>query len=296
MEKNEKLKQQRLESGSVSGAFPCTVCRPLSSIPFYHRHHSMKTLFNTMLSRKENLVDCIVCKTRHPIRGSDNRLVIFFSTSTVHNVVLEETVSSPNHFNIETICGGTIDLLRRNFSLLYYEEKIPMDVILSAGLNDLNDEADVIMNNIFLFKRDVLGQNKENTFFMIKMLRPPMYCWFPRNGVMPETRGSRPYINMLEKVDSLNDVISKLNKPLGYANQTSFEFLGLRGHKKTRDGQVVVEREHILEQWREFDQGPARCLHLNDKLRLVAFKKIISHITHNLKSRETAEAAEQPQV
>ena len=285
-EKKDRLKKQRLESGSISGTFPCPVCRPLSSVPAYHRHHSTKTLYNTMLSRHENLVDCIVCKTRHPVKSNDNRLIVFFSTSTVHNVALEEKVKSPHHFNIETICGGTIDLLRRNFSLLYYDEEVPMDIILSGGLNDLNDEEDVIMNNIFLFKRDVLGQNKENTFFVIKMLRPPMYCWFPKNGKMPETRGSQPYVNMLGKVDSLNEVISKLNKPLGYTSQTSFEFLGQRGHKRTRDGQEVVEREHMLDRWREFDKGPARCLHLDDKLRVVAFNKVISHIKYRLKSEE----------
>lgn len=286
MENKEKLKKQRLESGSCSGAFPCPVCRPLSSIPTYHRHYSTKTLYNNMLSRQEETVDCMVCKTNHPIKSKEERLIIFFSTSTVHNVVLEEEVKSPHHFNIETICGGTIDLLRRNFSLLYYEEKTPMDIILSAGLNDLKDEEDVIMHNLFLFKRDVLGQNKDNTFYAIKLLRPPMYCWFPKNGTMPEMRGSQPYENMLEKVNRLNDIITKLNKPLGYNSQTSFEFLGLRGHKKTRDGQRVVVHEHMLDRWREYDRGPASCLHLDDKLRVVAFKKIISHIVYNLKGED----------
>lgn len=278
----EEMKQ-RLDYGSASGKFPCPVCRPLSSIPTYHRHHSTKWLYNHMLARQEITVDCIVCKAEHPIKVG-KRLIIFFSTSTVHNVVLDPKVKSPHHFNVETICGGTIDLLRRNFSLLYYDEERPMDVILCAGLNDLEDESDLIIHNLSLFKKNVMDQNRENTFCVIKLLRPPRYCWFPRNGPEPILDGCKPYINMLEKVNYINDVIHKLNNPLGYRGQTSFEYLGLRGHRKIKDGETVVEHEHVLEQWREYLlQGPARCLHLNEKLRVVAFKKIVAHISLKLK-------------
>ena len=285
----EEMKQ-RLDYGSASGKFPCPVCRPLSSIPTYHRHHSTKWLHNNMLARMEDTVDCIVCKAEHPVKN-EKRLIIFFSTSTVHNVVLDPNVKSKHHFNIETICGGTIDLLRRNFSLLYYDEMEPMDVILS--LNDLQDESDLIIHNLSLFKRDVLGQNKENTFCVIKLLRPPKFCWFPRNGMFPIVNGCRPYVNMLEKVDYLNNIIHKLNKPLGYKNQTSFEFLGLRSHKKMKNNEIVVEHEHVLKQWREFLlKGPAQCLHLNDKLRVVAFNKIVAHISQKLKSEDSADSAD----
>ena len=102
----------------------------------------------------------------------------------------------------------------------------------------------------------------------------------------------KPYVNMFEKVDSLNEVITKLNQPLGYTSQTSFEFLGQRGHKRTSDGQEVAEREHMLYRWREFDKGPARCLHLDDKLRVVAFNKVISHISYRLESKDSSKHPE----
>ena len=278
----ENQTRNRHEYGSVSGRFPCQVCRPLSSVPFYHRHHSTRTMLNTMHARDVHTIDCLVCKTAHPTDDTDERLVVFFSTSTLHNIVYEPEVKSPYCFNLETICGGTIDLLRRNFSLLYYQEKRPMDIIFSGGLNDLNDDTDLIVHNLFQFKKEVLEQNKSNTFFIVQMLRPPMYCWFPKNGPPPATRGSRPYANLLPKVDYINEIIAKMNKPLGYPNQTSFEYLGLRSFKKS----TGVVYQHVMPRWREHLQGkgPAMCLHLTDEFRVVAFNKIIGHITNRLKN------------
>lgn len=157
-----------------------------------------------------------------------------------------------------------------------------MDIIFSGGLNDLNDDTDLIVHNLFQFKREVLEQNKSNTFFIVQMLRPPMYCWFPKNGPPPATRGSRPYANLLPKVDYINEIIAKMNKPLGYPNQTSFEYLGLRSFKKS----TGVVYQHVMPRWREHLQGkgPAMCLHLTDEFRVVAFNKIIGHITNRLKN------------
>lgn len=238
--------------GSPTGRYPCPVCEGLSSQPIFHRHHSTKYMYNQLLSKSKDDVDCLTCKVVHPVMLNEERVIIFFSTSTVHNVVLQPDIKSPNHFNVETICRGTIDMLRMNFSLLYYEESRPMDIILSAGLNDLDKTTYYIINELMLFKRNVLQQNPLKTFFVVKMLRPPKYCWFPRNGALPATVGHRTdhYVNKLEVVNVLNMVIDKMNKHLGYKNNVSFEFLGLRGSRKTNEkGEVVEEYEHMLERW-----------------------------------------------
>ena len=61
----------------------------------------------------------------------------------------EPELKNLHSFNIETICGGTIDLIpRRTFSLLFYNERRPMDIIFSGGLNDLDDEEDLIVHNL----------------------------------------------------------------------------------------------------------------------------------------------------
>ena len=57
-----------------------------------------------------------------------------------------------------------------------------MDIMFSGGLNDLDDDEDLIVDNFLQFKREVLKQNKLNTFFIVQMLRPTKYCWFPKNG------------------------------------------------------------------------------------------------------------------
>ena len=157
-----------------------------------------------------------------------------------------------------------------------------MDIIFSWGLNDLDDEEDLIVHNLLQFKREVLEQNNSNAVFKVQMMRPPMYCWFPKNEPPPATRGSRPYVNLLPKVEYINEIIAKMNKPLGYPNQTSFEDSGLRSINKSTD---VAYQQIMSSCWREHlqDKGPARCLHLTDEFRVVAFNKIIGHITNRLK-------------
>ena len=59
----ENQTRNRHEYGSVSGRFPCQVCRPLSSVTFYHRHHSIRTMLNAMHAQDVHTIECLVCKT-----------------------------------------------------------------------------------------------------------------------------------------------------------------------------------------------------------------------------------------
>ena len=59
------------------------------------------------------------------------------------------------------------------------------------------------------------------------------------------TRGSRPYVNLLLKVSTPARLFEK-NKPLGYPNQISFEYLGLGSFKKS----TGVVYQHIMKRLR----------------------------------------------
>ena len=60
-------------------------------------------------------------------------------------------------------------MLRMSFSHLYYKESITTFIILSGGLNDLDKTTDHTINELMLFKRNILQQNPQKTFFVLKL-------------------------------------------------------------------------------------------------------------------------------
>lgn len=271
----------RREYGSPTKHFPCRVCAPLTTIPIYHRHHSTMFFHNTMAQRQEKSIDCPTCKENHPIDSDKKRLIVVFSTSCLHNTFLNNVVKTPFHINIETIAGGTIDLLRCNFAQLYWNVQIPMDVVAVAGLNDVqNLELDQLLDNIVLFKRNVLEQNKSNTFTMARLMRPPKYAWFPNNGPEPKPHYGK-YINHLEKINDLNSLIDKLNKPNGHTGTLGFQNEGTRGHtKRDAEGNRITTYRHMFNQWRE--DRPELMLHLTEEKRAAMFMKLVKFIEMNI--------------
>jgi len=267
--------------GAPSKDFPCRVCTPLQTPRLYHRHHSTKFLYNTLLERGETTVDCATCKHNHPIHMEEERLVIIVSTSTLHNTFLSPTVQSPIHFNLETICGAGVDLLRASWVSLYWDTPVPMDVIVCAGLNDIAhmDHGEFIQL-VCLFKANVIQQNNKNTFVFTGLLRPPKYAWFPANG--PEPPG---YTNHLNKINEINSTLDIFNQFKFHAMQTTigFQTEGTRSRpKRNSEGIMVPHIQHQLSAWREAP-NITHCLHLTDVKRANMLNRIIKFIMHNRK-------------
>ena len=259
---------------------PCFVCRPWSRKPLYHRHFSTKYFYATQLNQNVENVECRTCKHIHQIeREEEKRVIVILSTSTLHNTFLNDAVKSPVHVNLETICGGTIDMLRENWIYQYSQETKPMDIIVVAGLNDLTTlSEEEFVEKIATFKRIVIQQNGTNSFTFAEMLRPPKYAWFPQNG--PEPVG---YINHLEKIDNVNEIIRMLNR----AHKLSFATRGMRTRKKRdNQGNQINLPEHKFTDWRE--PIPAQCLHLNETGRANMFNSIIKFIQLLLNKHSTS--------
>jgi len=279
-----KVYKPMSEYGSPTKWFPCKVCAGLPERVHPHRHHSTKYFHTTLLARGETEVDCPFCKKVHPIIDESERLTIIFSTSTIHNAMFHESVRPKGHLNIETIAGATTDLLRANYSLLYWEEKKPMTVIVSSGLNDMETDIDVFLQTVFLFKKNVLDQNPLNKFYMVKMLRPPKFAWFPatREKIPEYTRagGRQKYENKIDKIDRINSIFDKLNKPNNFSTSVGFQLMGLTIHTKTDPaGKKYKQYSHDLSKWREYDEkGAAQCLHLTEPLRAIMLNKLINFV------------------
>jgi hypothetical protein len=183
---------------------------------------------------------------------------------------------------METISGGTIDMLRASWNQLYYSETKPMNVILVGGLNDIpNYDFARLTHHIILFKRNVKQHNPANLFFVAGMLRPPKYAWFEGNGPEPSLPFGKFYTNHLEKIDQVNEFINSLNVPLRLP-PLSFATMGTRKiMKRDSRGQRYRVIQHQFSAWREYP-NMHMMLHLNDQKRAVMFNRTIRYIEEHI--------------
>ena len=99
------------------------------------------------------------------------------------------------------------------------------------------------MEDVKNWESDVKELNRLNTFRICKLLRPPMFAWFKNNGEVPNAN----YVNLLDKINDINQEIDRLNHKNGFLNVIGFQNNGCRAcNKKTR---------HRFEVWREINMG-----------------------------------------
>jgi hypothetical protein len=280
---NPIYKTLRPEYGNIVKYSACKVCKPLSAIPMRHYHHSTKYFHNTLLARNEGLVNCPTCKVEHLIHQWEERVTVIMSTSSLHNCFLYESVKPEFHVNIESISGGTIDMLRASWVQLYWEESRPMNVIVVAGLNDVpNCDYERITGHITLFKKVVNEQNPANFFLMTGILRPPKLAWFAGNGPEPPLPFGNFYRNHLEKINRVNQFIHELSKQSGVV-PLSFAGMGTRLiSKRDSCGARYRVQQHQFTAWREFPVQHMM-LHLNDQKRAMMYNRTIKHIKDHVK-------------
>ena len=157
-----------------------------------------------------------------------------------------------------------------------------MNVVVIAGLNDIPHlDADKIIHNICLFKRNVIEQNPRNVFLMGGLMCPPKLVWYEQNGPEPVVPFKNGYINHIAKIQEVNNIIMKLNAPL---NLPTFMFsnMGTRTLlKKDSAGNPYRAKQHQFSAWREYP-NQAFMLHLNDTKRANMYNMVIKYIETNL--------------
>ena len=159
-----------------------------------------------------------------------------------------------------------------------------MDIIVISGNNDIpNLDFDKLVQNIVLFKKNVLEQNPANTFTIARFMRPPKLAWFPCNGPEPTPHYGR-YINHLEKINNVNAAIDLINQQNGHVGTLGFQNEGTRGHSKTSpEGIRTTKYKHMFNQWRE-DRNEQK-LHLVEDKRAAMFNKVVKFIECNIRQK-----------
>ena len=263
--------------GNALKTIYCMPCRQRHGVDKYHHHHST-SYFNIRQARFGSDLNCPTCKIRHPIElPPDQKRIILFTSSTLHNVYLDEQVRFPTHIDIESIAGGRIDDLYQAWRSCYNDDK-PQHVVLVAGLNDVvNISLADFEASLNKWNFELLNLNSENTFRVCKMLKPPKLAWLPGNGKPPTPH----YVNYLDKIENMNDIIQKINLYNGHTNVIGFGSEGIRS-SRSKDASGKKMKMHIFSSWREHRSGREKCLHIADKGRVSMLKRLLRYIYANI--------------
>ena len=262
--------------GNALKTIYCMPCKQRHGLERYHHHHST-AYFNQHQSRFGSDVNCPTCKIRHPIQNPAEKRIILFTSSTLHNVYLDEQVRFPSHIDIESISGGQINDLYQAWKACYFDKQ-PQHVVIVAGLNNVERTSlEVFENTLNKWNFDVLNLNPDNTFRVCKLLKPPKLAWLPGNGNPPTST----YVNYLDKIEEMNKTIHKINIYNGHSNVIGFGSEGIRASRK-KDGSGKKMLMHIFSSWREHRDGREKCLHIADKGRVNMMKKLLRYIYANV--------------
>ena len=175
------------------------------------------------------------------------------------------------HVDYVTSPGARIEQLEMMWLIDYGEEKLPMDVLMIAGVNNIrSDSVAKFMERCHSFNATVMKQNSKNTYRVATLLMPPRLCWFEANGPLP----GPGYDNQLEKVEEMNRQLVIFNNDQFAIQHKLYKSVG-NGKAGSRDRAPMFhcfgvrftngEREHRMEKWRE--ELPAMKLHLTNKGR-----------------------------
>ena len=267
--------RQLQRHGNTSKHTRCAPCFERHAIPKFHRHFSTK-YFQEKMAIHSNIYPCPSCKYYH--ENQNDRCVVIYSASTLHDVIFDPAVRLQQHCNIETICGARIQDMYNDWSVAYKKQTQPTDLIVVATANDVPCTSPELYDSLITkWTFELWNQNKESTFRICKMLCPPAKAWFPRDGPVPDG-----YINHLDHINSLNEVIDRQNYMNVNGPVIGFNTEGCRTSRKRKSNDHRGEISHVFGAWRENSQGKTAGYHLTDQNRVLMFKRLITYIKNHL--------------
>jgi hypothetical protein len=225
---------------------------------------------------KELWINCPTCKYSHPVEDGEERRVIIFSSSTLHNCILDRNVRTSRHLDIETICGAKTADLHQTWQATYSSITKPCDIILVTGVNDIpGTPVNELRNILNTWSFELTHQNPTSSLRICRMLTPPAKGWFPANGPLPLTN----YTNYLSMITEVNEMFTNINQLNAHDWVIGFTTEGCRSIARGGERRI----SHNFGAWREISQGKHRCMHLNDRHRVIMLRKLIrfieSHVT-----------------
>ena len=263
--------------GNATKATDCRICMQRFGRKTNHRHHSTVWFRQGAERLHGPSINCPSCKTVHPATLSEDRTIILLTSSTLHNVILNDEVRLPFHMDIESVCGVKIPDLFQAWKAGYKEDIKPQDLIIVSGLNDITTTTPEQFSKVlYLWKVALLTRNPRSTIRVCKLMRPPKLCWLAGDGQAPSN-----FVDYTEKINQINQKITDFNESGGLKNVVGFSLEGIRaGKKRWRNGEPALS--HVWGAWREREQGRDSCLHLAETRRVAVMKRLIRYVTTNI--------------
>ena len=264
---------------------------PLPSMPVYHRHYStreIRILQCVEYSSRNRLYMCPTCELQHHVRP-ETGLNICLGDSQLHEFHLPRepgVICRPDRTHVDwvTIPGATIPTLEYAYQVDYGRYKIPMRVLLVAGVNDLLKGGTITITNSILNLKNIIDEQNQfhpaakNELVVATILNPPKLTWFSDTGPPPPG-----HTNRLEEIGQLNQWIVEFN--LGYGNPTPrFHRFGVKCGRKFVNGASVPLHVHQLKKWRQ-SEAVGDMVHLNDYWRTRLGAAVVHHFESELEKK-----------
>ena len=221
---------------------------------------------------------CPSCKRFHK-NELQCRIKLCISDSVLHKFWNPKRIrfrGDETHIDYISIRGAKINALTEAWEIQYGSDPRPMDILLVAGLKDVEKGREIkkIMLAFEHFVDLVQWQGQqfhpgvENTCVIAPLMYPPKLCWFADNGPPPPN-----FTNHLEKVKTLNTLIEELNDK-SVAKAPNFTTFGLRkSFKRGRD-----RTTHRWSHWRE--EVKAEKVHLKADIKIKMGRQVVKYFRH----------------
>ena len=270
--------------GNTSKHNKCRVCEEHGLVK-YHKHYSTQHARNKLIKAGQTEWFCNSCKTSHKV-AITGRHKIIGTSSTLHTAWVDPSFK-PNRLHIDEISipGAKFKEVADNVIMTYTEKSNPIDVAIISYLNDVKRTAiqefeRQVEEFIEKIKEHEKKHNVENTVAIVRLFKPPSLVRFPLDGPIPKEE-NQEFRNYNIKMNIMGNIIYNINKKHGKVrNCPSLENCGKRRVFKGGRNQD----QHKMELFREELQTEK--LHLNDKEKVNAYKRIEKYFLLNTRIEE----------
>ena len=231
----------------------------------YHRHYSTASLRRTFwrLQKGEGTYMCDICKDLESVTvpANETRRVVV-ADSTMHRIWRKVHQASTEHFDIDSIVGGTVQDMMRALAKNYLDQPNRVEILVIAGISNIaaGENAENIINDMKVLKRVVdahskkLGHSPPSYVSFCTVLLPPKFCSLNVPPIQPNEPDIAEWVpppnfrNKSDELEKLNNMILKLNGDLkcvrmDYHGVKRFKS-GTKQHKfDTKPGATPIWRE-----------------------------------------------------
>ena len=197
----------------------------------YHKHYSTARLrsFIGRLQKGKGTYVCPICKEpeRVTVPANETRRVVV-ADSTMHRIWSKVHQASTEHFDIDSIVGGTVQDMMRALAKNYLDQPNRVEILVIAGISNIaaGENAENIINDMKVLKRVVdahskkLGHSPPSYVSFCTVLLPPKFCSLNVPPIQPNEPDIAEWVpppnfrNKSDELEKLNKMILKLNGDL----------------------------------------------------------------------------------